>query len=753
MDMNFKEFFLLNELFGDFNYVLPEDKEQQLYDFYMLSFLKGQANRFNYGQIRKPYDDEMDQEDKLDFMLKEVEKTLIPELKQNLLDAVFYSLAAEIRHIFDSVRESPDSILHLVKEKMNNNYAEILKKYVRKYVVHKNQPTFYRFSDKANQTLDQMGEREIRNKGYQASFDSLIKTEANKEDIVKLMQFLYLNLNWNYSYGGEKWAQIANGWLKLNAAKTEAENIIYIDHVYDLQHNTDTVFNKLSSYEKKGSHSWIQNALNFKRDIKEPHEIIDLVSPRMKRLALRVIKMKFGKTYEDFMKEKEKSNPPAKVSKVPIVHNGAKTKIIKMDLELPANDKGELLNPLDIVSLEQKIEAEVAKLGYSLSSLEWVRTIKELGLYTMKAYIYGTAPYGNYAKESVEIKLWILPKDNSEEIAKLFNVYPWNWIMVARNFLNFNLKPDSEPVLEYIQKNINKFPVYYSTVEFSNKLKSYYDLEIKLISHFEKMNIPGNIHNLNKVQAEEIYKKLKCTEPLCEDHILSKIKEELRNNKKISAIKIFREHSKWSLLASKKYIEYLLISMIVYNEFKSNGQTKTEIEQLFTYDKKDVNLEERLLTIARNFLRTDIPITSELVVQYVNKITYNLGKGVSSSSDPWFYIHKIEDLIYTEKSKMDYFKKLNVISPNSIEFNYEKEKQNFIKIQQQVSASNSMPYIRPDVLNEMFTACQNYKNTGIIPIIKIFRLYSNWYLFESKKFIEYFVCKLIFEGKLPFPKI
>mgnify|MGYP003342852110 CR=1 FL=1 len=309
--MNFKEFFLLNELFGDFNYVLPEDKEQQLYDFYMLSFLKGrsqfdrigQANRFNYGQIRKPYDDEMDQEDKLDFMLKEVEKTLIPELKQNLLDAVFYSLAAEIRHIFDAVGGTKfPQIDDIVYDDLGPEYSQILNSYKNNYYGRKER------SEKALNKFSDLGEINPKNTGYHQSYDALINTGATEETIVKLMHYLFKTLRWDTNYGGKAWANIANGWLKLNNAKTEAENFIYIDHIYDLQHNTDTVFNKLKSYTKKGSHSWIRAALDHKRDIKEPHEIIDLVSPKMKRLALRVIKMKFGKTYEDFIKEKEKNS-------------------------------------------------------------------------------------------------------------------------------------------------------------------------------------------------------------------------------------------------------------------------------------------------------------------------------------------------------------------------------------------------------------------------------------------------------------
>jgi hypothetical protein len=80
-------------------------------------------------------------------------------------------------------------------------------------------------------------------------------------------------LSWTGGFGGRPWWEIANAWLKLNNAKTEFQNILYIDNIYHQQHNNDTVFNKLRKYNKNG-YGWILNALNFKADAKENWERI-----------------------------------------------------------------------------------------------------------------------------------------------------------------------------------------------------------------------------------------------------------------------------------------------------------------------------------------------------------------------------------------------------------------------------------------------------------------------------------------------
>lgn len=329
--MNFKDYIQLFEIFGSFNYEVPNDKKQQLYDFYMLNFVSDRSKfdqaKTNAHQQGMPAlgtlshridSGEMDEEDQQDYMLAEIRKKLLPTLKENLLDAVFFSLCAEFRHVFDRYSEyklgmNPNAdgkeytLYSYLKEKLGNDYAKLYKKYASNYSLEKLSPEMFRTSASAIDKIKNLGEEkpQNQNQNYVKSFHLMEKTGVSRSVCVKLMEFVYSLKGWDISYGGKAWADIAKGWLKLDKATSDRDLFIYIDHIYDLQHNTDTVFNKLKSYEIDGGYSWIAKALDHKAAIKDPHEIIDFVSSPMKKLALRLIKMKFGMTYEDFQKKKK----------------------------------------------------------------------------------------------------------------------------------------------------------------------------------------------------------------------------------------------------------------------------------------------------------------------------------------------------------------------------------------------------------------------------------------------------------------
>ena len=116
----------------------------------------------------------------------------------------------------------------------------------------------------------------------------------------------FRELNWHDSYGGETWGKIADAWRSLDKAKTRQDMAVWIDHVYDLQHNTDTVFNKLKSYYKDRGYGWIKDALDFKANLKDLWELYDKVSPSMQRLTPPVLHASGWGSLEEFRKGKSK---------------------------------------------------------------------------------------------------------------------------------------------------------------------------------------------------------------------------------------------------------------------------------------------------------------------------------------------------------------------------------------------------------------------------------------------------------------
>lgn len=322
--MKFSEWLSLEARgFGSFAYKVPKDKEQQLYDFYMLQYIIGRSSldipisqmykKTGFiSKVPKPsFGPEgrfggMTGEDETDYMIDEVRKTLLPALKNNLLDAVFFSVAAEIRHVTDRVGRTIKQIYDLVKDKLGEESAKIFKEYVKNLELRQVATTapLMRRPKTAARGLGLSTLTARRGNDRVSSYYAALKSTENHKEFMKLAEFLYGNLSWDSSYGGEAWEQIADSWIKLSEAKRTEEIFIWIDHVYDLQHNTSTVFNKVKSYAKSGGYGWLKDALDHKAAIKEPHELVHKISPQMRKLADPVIKLKFDKSLEQFENEK-----------------------------------------------------------------------------------------------------------------------------------------------------------------------------------------------------------------------------------------------------------------------------------------------------------------------------------------------------------------------------------------------------------------------------------------------------------------
>jgi hypothetical protein len=301
MALQFKEWVLL-EMLGNFDYKLPEDREQQLYDFYMLSQLLAQSGmgKKDDSWSSSPETQYADTKDKLRYAIQNAASTLFPVLKRNLLKAVMYSLCAEMRHVFS--RNSPDSIFALINENLGEKYATMFKKYAKNFVLLQDETG--KQLVRTNPRAQRMPKGEPENNLQRTSSYKAAMKEGKPEDWAKIQELLYSKAGWPSSYGGPAWAQIAQAWSKLFAAQDVPSQMIWIDHIYDLQHNTGSVFNKLETYAKEGGHQWLKDALDFKASAKHPIELADKVSPQMRRLALPALKAFTGKTLEDLHKGK-----------------------------------------------------------------------------------------------------------------------------------------------------------------------------------------------------------------------------------------------------------------------------------------------------------------------------------------------------------------------------------------------------------------------------------------------------------------
>ena len=255
------------------DYIPSADPENILFDFYVLSYI----STINLDVMSKGYGGGFIGKDpeELKSLITDAENKLLPYLKNEMLDAVFYSLGCEIRYAaqFDDALDFDE---HKYQWKTKNPFMfKYLTKVIRNF--ENNSRLTTRFLSRASSN----------------SLISVITNNSmeNKMVFVTGAQTVFSKFEWPDDYGGNSWAGICDGWLRLYKAKTVSDLYVAIDHIYDLQHNTGSVFNKVEKYLKdKVGINWLAKALNLKAKIKNIHTILPMCSSDMRKIALMVLK-------------------------------------------------------------------------------------------------------------------------------------------------------------------------------------------------------------------------------------------------------------------------------------------------------------------------------------------------------------------------------------------------------------------------------------------------------------------------------
>ena len=287
---NMQQEILSEAKLGNWKYRLPTDKEERLYDFYFMTMFFGR--KITDMDIRSATD--------------EIKKAILPNLKKDLLESVFFSLCAEFRHATD--RNAIDAVIDSVEKALGKQHADHLLKFyevllIQQNVLSKSKKLARKMSpDVVTRSRDGL----VRLSQQEGSYVQVYKAAATafrgkKDMFVEICSHAYFKLRWNSSYGGKAWGGIAKGWQRLKDAKAESDQIVAIDHIYDLQHNTGSVFTKVKEYYK-GGYGWLKRALDYKRDIKDPFGLYYKISGSMRTMAGYSLKHVYGTTLEDWIK-------------------------------------------------------------------------------------------------------------------------------------------------------------------------------------------------------------------------------------------------------------------------------------------------------------------------------------------------------------------------------------------------------------------------------------------------------------------
>ena len=294
--LNFK-YVRIGEKLSSFRYSIPKNKKELMYDFYILSALP------TWGlKTATTYERDADE---LKFVAEDTLEKVCNYLQRDLLDAVYYAICCEFRHYFafaNVVDTTKSSNWPFFKKYLTYLYANWRDPHAKPYenidaIIADGQDYWDRFID-TKFFLNQAGR--------DGSNDAIKSTGVSREKMVAIAEnvFNQTKIWYRDGYGGESWAAICRGWKKLNAARGVGDQVVYIDHVFDLQHNTDTVLNKCKDYaDDNRSHEWIGDALDDKKRAKSLFDLTNKCTPSLKYFAARVIKAATGETFESYTKK------------------------------------------------------------------------------------------------------------------------------------------------------------------------------------------------------------------------------------------------------------------------------------------------------------------------------------------------------------------------------------------------------------------------------------------------------------------
>ena len=274
-------------------YAFPENKKERLFDFYVLALLKDTINI------------------KINSLLEETREILLKNQKQCFLNDLFYVICAEFRHLRTETTEGRNLRKLYACDEISAEEKSFLQNYLK---------TNYKPLDPFNKSQTyckkhwsiqynnvSLVDENDSNKEYYNSLRKTIKalklTNLQPEDFVKLAEKCFDKLNWNGAYGGPMWADIATAWLQLNNTTNESQLILCIDHIYDLQHNTNTIFDKLMSYwdSSNGGYQWIHRSLNKKAEITHPYQLLNQTSLSMRIIARKILFANYKMTEEKYV--------------------------------------------------------------------------------------------------------------------------------------------------------------------------------------------------------------------------------------------------------------------------------------------------------------------------------------------------------------------------------------------------------------------------------------------------------------------
>jgi len=259
-------------------YIVPKCKREQLFDFYALTMFSPRC---------------LTNEDDIDYFTR-AKQDIINHNRNTFINALKDSVSCELWHV-------PRRAKEYYNTKYNPNYDMNEEKFNDWLNVIKNT-----FTNKEIDFFDNVVMPKRKEHGdikYDRRIVLFNKYFSDPSKIASLGIRSFGKLRWSDDFGGKNWYNISKALSFLIESRTINDRMVAVDHAYDLQHNTNTAFNKTPEFAIDGDYEWLKIALDKKYNLVEPHEILSHVSHQLRRPLARVFKYLYNKTYESYIEE------------------------------------------------------------------------------------------------------------------------------------------------------------------------------------------------------------------------------------------------------------------------------------------------------------------------------------------------------------------------------------------------------------------------------------------------------------------
>lgn len=223
------------------------------YDFYILSYIAS----LNIDTTSRKYAGSfLGNGNELKAQIQEAEQKILPSLKRKLLYCIEKNIKVEIGYV---------------------SHTTILRGEAGEAIRRKDANAINRiFTDPKNVLL---------------FAKTTNKSKLLNDVFMRAAHSIFLAPGWDANYGGNKWADIVEGYNKLAQSNTKKDIYVAIDHAFDLQHNNGSVLEPCKEFrDEQLDYAWLQHALNKKSGVANIGELFKHASSDMKKLAYKVLK-------------------------------------------------------------------------------------------------------------------------------------------------------------------------------------------------------------------------------------------------------------------------------------------------------------------------------------------------------------------------------------------------------------------------------------------------------------------------------